>query len=91
MYDGKVENVTMRFFNGRIGTVLDRFGRDVTLIKDGDTHFKITVPVAISPQFYAWVFGLKNYVTIESPQHFCQRKPLDAQNLYTYNESRRMQ
>ena len=65
MYSGKVENVTMRFYNGMVGTVLDRFGRDVTLIKDGDTHFKITVPVAISPQFYAWVFGLKNYVTIE--------------------------
>ena len=67
MYSGKVENVTMRFYNGMVGTVLDRFGRDVTLIKDGDTHFKITVPVAISPQFYAWVFGLKNYVTIEGP------------------------
>ena len=49
----------MRFYNGMVGTVLDRFGSDVTLIKDGDTHFKITVPVAISPQFYAWVFGLK--------------------------------
>ena len=30
-------------------------------------ELKITVPVAISPQFYAWVFGLKNYVTIEGP------------------------
>ena len=40
---------------------------ETDLIKDGDTHFKITVPVAISPQFYAWVFGLKNYVTLEGP------------------------
>ena len=68
MYDGKVESVTMRFANNMVGTVLDRFGREVTIIKADDRHFRITVPIAVSPQFYAWVFGLKNYVTIESPQ-----------------------
>ena len=68
MYDGKVESVTMRFPNNMVGTVLDRFGREVTIMKADDRHFRITVPIAISPQFYGWVFGLKNYVTIESPQ-----------------------
>ena len=68
MYDGKVESVTMRFANNMVGTVLDRFGREVTIMKADDRHFRITVPIAISPQFYGWVFGLKNYVTIESPQ-----------------------
>ena len=68
MYDGKVESVTMRFPNNMVGTVLDRFGRAVTIMKADDRHFRITVPIAISPQFYGWVFGLKNYVTIESPQ-----------------------
>ena len=29
---------------------------------------KVGVPIAVSPQFYGWVFGLKNMVTIESPQ-----------------------
>lgn len=64
----KVESVTMRFPNNMVGTVLDRFGREVTIMKADDRHFRITVPIAISPQFYGWVFGLKNYVTIESPQ-----------------------
>ena len=68
MYSGKLENVTMRFYNGMVGTVLDRFGREVTLMKADDRHFRITVPIAVSPQFYGWVFGLKNMVTIESPQ-----------------------
>ena len=67
MYDGEVKSVTMRFANNMVGTVLDRFGREVTIMKADDRHFRITVPVAISPQFYGWVFGLKNYVTIESP------------------------
>ena len=68
MYSGKVENVTMRFPNNMVGTVLDRFGRDVIIVKADDRHFRITVPIANSPQFYGWVFGLKNMVTIESPQ-----------------------
>ena len=31
-------------------------------------HFEITVPVAVSPQFFGWVFGLGNYVTIVAPE-----------------------
>ena len=38
------------------------------LILFPQSFFRITVPIAISPQFNGWVFGLKNYVTIESPQ-----------------------
>ena len=67
MYSGELQSVTMRFPNNMVGTVLDRFGREVTLIKADDRHFRITVPIAVSPQFYGWVFGLKNMVTIESP------------------------
>ena len=37
-------------------------------MKADDRHFRITGPIAVSPQFYDWVFGLKNMVTIESPQ-----------------------
>ena len=68
MYGGEIETVTMRFANNMVGTVLDRFGREVTLMKADDRHFRITVPVAISTQFYGWIFGLKNMVTIEGPQ-----------------------
>ncbi len=66
--------------NNMVGIVLDRFGRDVIIAKADDRHFRITVPVAISPQFYGWVFGLKNYVTIESPQSVVDgmRKMLSA-------------
>ncbi len=34
-----------------------------------DWHFKVTVTVAVSPQFFAWVFGLGNYVTITAPDN----------------------
>ena len=68
MYNGKQEKVTMVFQNRMLDTVIDQFGKDVWLSKVDDQHFKVTVPVAVSPQFFAWVFGLGNYVTITEPE-----------------------
>ena len=31
-------------------------------------HFKITVPVAVSPQFFGWIFGLGGKATIVGPK-----------------------
>ena len=67
MFSGNLEKVTMVFDNKMIGAVVDQFGRDVWLSKVDDKHFKVTVPVAVSPQFFAWVFGLKEYATITGP------------------------
>ena len=69
MFDGKVETVTMRFRVNMLNAVLDRFGRDVFITPLDKDHFQISVPVAISQQFYGWVFGLGNYVTITTPEH----------------------
>ena len=68
MYNGKQERVTMVFHNRMLDTVLDQFGRDIILSKVDEWHFKVTVPVSVSPQFFAWVFGLGNYVTITEPE-----------------------
>ena len=69
MYNGKQEEVTMVFHNRMLDTVIDQFGKDVWLSKVDDWHFKVTVTVAVSPQFFAWVFGLGNYVTITAPDN----------------------
>jgi len=68
MYNGKLEKVTMIFHNRMLDTVIDQFGKEVWLSKVDDWHFQVTVTVAVSPQFYAWVFGLGNYVTITGPE-----------------------
>ncbi len=68
MYSGKEEWVEMVFQNRMIDTVIDQFGKDIRLTKEDDQHFRITVPVSVSPQFFAWVFGLGNYVTIKGPE-----------------------
>ena len=69
MFDGPIETVTMRFRYNMVNAVMDRFGKDVLIIPDDKEHFQISVPVAISQQFFGWVFGLGNYVTIVAPEH----------------------
>ena len=68
MYGGEVRNVEMVFLNRMLNTVIDRFGKDVLAYPVDKNHFKITVPVAISDQFFGWIFGLGNYVTIVGPE-----------------------
>ena len=51
-----------------MGVVMDRFGRDVVTDIVDKEHFQIPVPGAVSDQFYGWVFGLGNYVTIVGPE-----------------------
>ncbi|MBQ7138602.1 MAG: WYL domain-containing protein [Clostridia bacterium] len=64
---GDVVRVTMRFDNNLVSMVLDRFGHDVMLVKDDETHFTITEPIAVSPQFFAWIFALGEKAEIVGP------------------------
>ena len=57
MFAGDMVTVKMRFHNTLINVVVDRFGKDVMLIPDGEEHFNFTVPVAVSPMFLSWVIG----------------------------------
>ena len=57
MYSGELVTVKMRFHNDLINVVVDRFGKDVMLIPDGEEHFTFTVQVAVSPMFLSWVVG----------------------------------
>ncbi len=67
MFGGEEQKVRLRFANHLVGAVLDRFGRDTIIIKDGDEHFTFTVNVVVSQQFLAWVFGFGNEAEIISP------------------------
>ena len=68
MYGDNPTPVTMVFQNRMVGVVMDRFGRDVLIMREDDRHFRITVPVAVSDQFFGWVFGLGKTVRIVGPE-----------------------
>ena len=68
MFGGEEQKVKLRFANHLVGAVLDRFGRDTIIIKDGEEHFTFTVSVVVSEQFLAWVFGFGTEAEIVSPE-----------------------
>jgi len=68
MYSGEIKEVTMVFVNSMMNAVVDRFGRDIFVYKEDDYHFRVSVPVAVSPQFFSWVFGLGKKVRITAPE-----------------------
>lgn len=73
MFSGEEQRVRMRFDNQLVGAVLDRLGRDVMLIPDGDSHFTVTADVVVSPQFFAWVCGFRSLAQIIGPEDVVQK------------------
>lgn len=67
MYGGTDQRVTLRCANRLTGVILDRFGTDRMLLPDGPDHFRTTVEVAVSPQFFGWVTGIGPDMTVEGP------------------------
>ncbi len=68
MFTGQDRRVRLRFDNRLAGAVFDRFGTDILLIPDGEEHFTVTLDLAVSPRFYAWLFGFGTGAEILSPQ-----------------------
>ncbi|MBQ8359433.1 MAG: transcriptional regulator [Oscillospiraceae bacterium] len=68
MYSGEAVDVKLRFHRSLINVVIDRFGKDIMLIPDGDAYFNFTVSVAVSPMFLSWVMGFGSKAKILYPQ-----------------------
>ena len=67
MFTGQESAVKLRFANHLAGAVIDRFGKDVMLMRDGPDAFTVAVNVAVSPLFFAWVFGFGTEAEILGP------------------------
>ena len=67
MFSGKTQKVKIRFSNHLANVVIDRFGKDITMIPEDEKHFTIHTDIEVSPQFYGWVCGLGRGVRIMAP------------------------
>ena len=64
MYGGKEEWVRIECDNSFAGVMIDRFGKDVSMIRLDDKRFVVNVEVAVSRQFLAWIISLGEGVTL---------------------------
>ena len=67
MFAGREEMVHIECGNELAGVMIDRFGKDVSMIRKDDEHFVVKVKVDVSRQFFAWVFALGDGARIIGP------------------------
>lgn len=68
MYDGEERMVKIECRNHLAGVIIDRFGKNVSLIKTDAEHFAANVKVAVSRQFLFWVMALGEDARIVGPE-----------------------
>ena len=67
MFSGQERPVKLRVANHLVGAMLDRFGKEISIVPDGDNHFTLLVNVIISPQFFGWVCAFGSDIEILEP------------------------
>jgi len=67
MFGGEEADVRLRVSNKIIGGVIDRFGKELIMVPDGDMHVIINVRIAISPIFYGWLFQFGSLCEVLEP------------------------
>ena len=73
MFGGEEQYVKLEFHNSLVGVVIDRFGKDIMIIPSDENHFRVNVNVAVSDQFFGWVFGLGEEVQILGPENVVEQ------------------
>lgn len=68
MFSGEAKSVTLRVEAAMMDAIVDRFGREVDLLKSTADYADVRVNVQMSPQFYGWLAGLNGVVTIRTPK-----------------------
>lgn len=68
MYAGEETKVTIAFPNEKVGILLDRFGTDIPIRPAKKKGYSETmVDIAVSNQFFGWIFALGNEFSIVGP------------------------
>lgn len=68
MFHGDPVCVTLHVNTPLMDVIVDRFGRDVDIVRKTANYADVRVNVRKSPQFFGWVAGLNGAVTIKAPK-----------------------
>ena len=67
MFAGDETKVTIEAENRLVSVFIDRFGKDIIIAPIDDDHFRTTVTVAVSKQFFGWIMAIDGDVRIVAP------------------------
>ena len=78
MYSGKKTRVHIQFPNNMCGVFIDRFGKEISFRKVDDDHSMVAVEVAVSHQFFGWIFSLGREVKVVGPDEVVEQMRMAA-------------
>ena len=81
MYGGKLTRVTLEGRADMVGPLIDRFGRDITILPEGEDRFTASVEVSVSRHFIAWIIALGDGVRITGPSELVEEMRGEARRL----------
>ncbi|MCR5205688.1 MAG: WYL domain-containing protein [Lachnospiraceae bacterium] len=80
MYHGEEKDVRIAFKNEMVGVIIDRFGKNITIHPSKQEGWSETVvKVAVSRQFFGWIFALGTDVTIAGPKNVVEMFKSEAE------------
>ena len=68
MFAGEKKRLQLVFDNSLIGVAIDRFGKEIPVLKESETQFRTFVEISVSKQFYGWLAGIGKGVSIVEPK-----------------------
>lgn len=68
MYGGDAQKVTLEMTNDLVGVIIDRFGKEISIIKSDEEHFRVNLGVSLSPVFLSWLMSFGAKVRVVSPE-----------------------
>ncbi|MCR5576275.1 MAG: WYL domain-containing protein [Oscillospiraceae bacterium] len=81
MFGGELTRVTLEGRNDMVGPLIDRFGKDITIIPQDDERFTAHVEVAASRHFIGWIVALGDGVRITGPAELVEQMRDEAKRL----------
>ena len=82
MFGGKETKVKLKFKNELVGVLIDRFGKDISIRRSDENGYSVTsVDVALSDQFFGWLFALSDGVVIVSPDDVKEKYKEELQRI----------
>ena len=74
MFAGDETKVTIEAENRLVSVFIDRFGKDIIIAPIDDDHFRTTVTVAVSKQFFGWIMGIDGEVRVVAPDSVVKQR-----------------
>lgn len=81
MFGGEELTVTLLCENNLAGAIIDRFGKDIVIVREDEDHFKTVVTVSANKQFLGRIIALGKGVKFTAPESMVEAMREEARRL----------